>query len=350
MVVIFLGAGASNPFGYPTMQGLNNAIRSAPLNDVERELLNYLVLREGDDAEAILQALNLVSDVAGRRFSDMLSESFVKFGVSKFQPMRFAALAENCKLLVSSIRETIFNTYSFRPKQLPLYSDLISLLNDTTKASVHYVYTTNYDRVIEEFCAHTTGIRLVDGFAIDLKSRRILWNPRTFDQPDLGNENTLKLFKLHGSLNWLQSEFGIEQVMTESILHQPTSVYKKNLLIYPGSKTPPEDEPFRTLYERFETQMRETDRCLVIGYSFRDAYLNRVFRDFLRSGRSQLLVMSANCKLTVAKALLGIDENDLARYIDGGNFLPIPCHFGDATWHECLKNALITIPFPIEKP
>jgi NAD-dependent SIR2 family protein deacetylase len=350
MVVIFLGAGASNPYGYPTMEGLNNAIYKASLNSVEEDLLNYLGLREGHDTEAILQGLNLISDLAARKFSDMFSESYVKFSLGKLQPMRFPALTQNCESLILRIKETIFSTYGFRPKQLPLYSDFISLLNDVTKASTHYVYTTNYDRVIEEFCAHSAGFQLVDGFAIDSKSRRILWNPRTFDQPDHENENTLKLFKLHGSLNWLQGEYGIEQVMTETILHSPTPVHKKNLLIYPGSKNPPEEEPFRTLYERFETQMRETDRCLVIGYSFRDAYLNRIFRDFLRSGKSQLLVMSANCKLTVAQNLLGIDQDGLGRYINGNNFLPLPCHFGDDTWRDRLKNALISIPLPIERP
>ena len=331
------------------MQGLDLEISKATLNPVEAELLNYLRLREGSDAEAALQALNLVLDLAGRRFSDMFSESWVKFGSGKFQPMLFPALKQNCESLIVRIKETIFNTYRFRPKSLSLYSDLISLLNDTTKASVHYVYTTNYDRVIEEFCARSEGVQLVDGFTIDSKSRRILWNPRVFDEAGPQNKNTLKLFKLHGSLNWLQSEYGIEQVMTESMLNEPTPVYKRNLLIYPGSKNAPEEEPFRTVYDRFETQMREIDRCLVIGYSFRDPYLNRIFRDFIRTGRSQLLVMSANCKLTVAKSLLEVDQEGLAKYIEGNNFSPIPCHFGDDTWRERLKNALIRFPQLIEK-
>lgn len=138
--------------------------------------------------------------------------------------------------------------------------------------------------------------------------------------------------------------------MTETMFRQPTAVYKRNLLIYPGSKTPPEEEPFRTLYERFETQMRQTDRCLVIGYSFRDEYLSRIFRDFLRSGKSQLLVMSRNCNRTVAEVLLGVEQEGLTKYIDGKNFVPIPCHFGDAAWHERLGRALTTIPLPIERP
>lgn len=184
MVLVFLGAGASNAFGYPTMQGLNKAVRNARLDDVERELLNYLVVREGDDTEAILQSLNLVSDLSTRKFSHMFNESYVKFAFRKNNRMQFPVLKQHCELLVSSIRQAIFDTYSFRTKDVSLYSELIWLINETTKASVHYFYTTNYDRVIEEFCAHATGIQLVDGFTTDRKSRRSLWNPRTFDQPD----------------------------------------------------------------------------------------------------------------------------------------------------------------------
>ena len=118
--------------------------------------------------------------------------------------------------------------------------------------------------------------------------------------------------------------------MIEDILQQPTPVYKENLLIYPGSKTPPEEEPFKTLYERFETHMREADKCLVIGFSFRDAYLNRIFRDFLRSGKKQLLVMSSTSRKTVAQSLLGLkDEDAIARYIEANYVVLIPCHFGD---------------------
>ena len=87
--------------------------------------------------------------------------------------------------------------------------------------------------------------------------------------------------------------------------------------------------------------MEATDRCLVIGFSFRDDYLNRVFRSFLRSGKGQLLVMSANCKATVAKNLLGLENIDgLKRYVESNSYMPIPCHFGDGEWLEILKNAL----------
>lgn len=65
---------------------------------------------------------------------------------------------------------------------------------------------------------------------------------------------------------------------------------------------------------------------------------------------TQLLVMSSNSKLTVAHTLLRVDEKGLSNYIEGNNFVPIPCHFGDATWHERLRNALASIPLPIEKP
>jgi len=329
------------------MEGLNLELSKAQLNSNETKLHSYLRLYEGDDAESLLESLELILDIAHRKFKDMFRESWVKFQDNT--DMKFAQLTEICESLIGITKETIFNTFQFHPRDLSLYSELFSVLNETTKASVHHVYTTNYDRVVEEFCA-SREIQLIDGFWASPNTRRALWKSREFDKPTTGKD-VVKLFKLHGSLNWLQSEYGIEQVMTETILRAPTPVYKKNLLIYPGkSKIPPEEEPFKTLYDKFETQMKETDRCLVIGFSFRDAYLNRVFRDFVRSGKGQLLVMSSNCKLTVAKTLLGIDEKDLATFVEGNNFVPIPCHFGDENWKQQLGNALRGIPLPIESP
>jgi hypothetical protein len=94
--------------------------------------------------------------------------------------------------------------------------------------------------------------------------------------------------------------------------------------------------------------MRETDRCLVIGFSFRDPYLNRVFRDFAESGKGQLLTMSRNCKETVAKNLFGTkDAEALAKYIEVNTLVPISCHFGEEGWLERLSDTLEKIPHPI---
>jgi hypothetical protein len=228
---------------------------------------------------------------------------------------------------------------------------LFSTITSVTKANEYAIFTTNYDRIVEEFCASEKNYEVRDGFRIDQKNRRNLWDARSFDLSRTPDNTLVKLFKLHGSLNWKLSEFGLEQAMPEQRLEKPTPVYKQDLMIYPGSKERPEREPFRTLYDRFDSEMKRTDRCLVIGFSFRDQYLNRIFREFVDSGKGQLICMSNNASMIVAKNLLDLKDFDTLRiYTNTNSFVSIRIHFGEAGWVDQLRNAFVSIPLPVEFP
>jgi hypothetical protein len=355
LVLIFLGAGASVPFGYPTMVGLQNELIRR-VGDKQRGLLVGLPsVAGGIDAEVVLQHIAAIEALSERGLERIFEEARITFyGTHGKETMGFLEFVNLCRTLREEIEDVIFDVYQFRPEivdKFRLYGQLFSTIASATKAREHHIYTTNYDKIIEEFCTRTEGYQIVDGFEYDSKIRSILWKPSLFNSPlpDVGTP--LKLFKLHGSLDWKSGENGIERVAPEVRLKQPTAVHKKDILIYPGSKEATEQEPFRTLYERFETEMKETDRCLVIGFSFRDLYLNRIFRDFVHSGKGQLLVMSKNCGQIVAEKLLNLRQStELEKYVDGNNVGLIPCHFGEGDWLTALQNTLLGIPFPIEKP
>lgn len=121
--------------------------------------------------------------MAHRKFKNMFRESWVKFQDNT--DMKFAQLTEICESLIGITKETIFDAFQFHPRDLSLYSELFSVINETTKTSVHHVYTTNYDRVVEEFCASRWGTHLIDGFKTDAYSRRMHWK---FARAQNGNE------------------------------------------------------------------------------------------------------------------------------------------------------------------
>jgi hypothetical protein len=351
LVLVFLGAGASAPFGFPAMDGLENEI-SKRLKGKERDLLLALpYVGNKKDAEIVLQHLAAIENLSERGLDRLFARTS---SYSSLNGMGFRELIELCHSLEETIKDTIFNVYQFRPQSASsfhLYANLFSIIAQTGKMREHYVYTTNYDRIIEVFCERVEGFQIRDGYEHDPKTTLNLWRPHSFDAPFKDDIVPVRLFKLHGSLNWKDGEYGPERVSPEIRLKPPTTVLKEDLLIYPGSKDPPEQEPFRTLYERFETQMKEADRCLVIGFSFRDPYLNRIFRDYVNSGKGQLLIMSRNCRQTVATNLLGLkDSADLERSVESGGIVPIPCHFGTDDWTIMLGNALMGIPAPIERP
>jgi len=336
------------------MEELQNRIHQR-LEDRERDLLSILPPVVGDkDAEVILQHLAAIENLSQRGLDRLFQKSRVTASYSSPTEVSFKGFVERCRSLEETIKDTIFNVYQFLPEcesGFHLYSNLFSIISQKSGAKEQYVYTTNYDRVIEEFCQRREGFQIRDGYEHDSKTGLNLWKPSSFGAPFTTDTVPVRLFKLHGSLNWKDGEYGPERISPEIRLKQPTTMLKKDLLIYPGSKDPPEQEPFRTLYERFETQMKENDRCLAIGFSFRDPYLNRIFRDYVNSGKGQLLVMSRNCKQTVATNLLGLrDVAGLDRYLESNSIALIPCHFGVDDWTVALNNTLMKIPFPVERP
>jgi hypothetical protein len=74
LVVVFLGAGASAPFGYPTIAGLQDVLLKN-LPDKEKGLFSDLVRRKGvDDVEGILQTIDLVETIANHGVGGILTD------------------------------------------------------------------------------------------------------------------------------------------------------------------------------------------------------------------------------------------------------------------------------------
>jgi hypothetical protein len=89
---------------------------------------------------------------------------------------------------------------------------------------------------------------------------------------------------------------------------------KDNLLIYP-TLSPKSDsgEPFSTILKEFKTKMMDdVDVCIVIGFSFRDGYINEVFKDFAnkdtRGKTRKIIVISPSAGQNFFKNIVG-NEN-----------------------------------------
>ena len=95
----------------------------------------------------------------------------------------------------------IYEYYSFREGNLINAEIIYSKLLHLAKQEQINIYTTNYDNIVEGYSKEPeTNYNLVDGFEYDTVSHFHKWNPSTFDNNN--PSNTIRLFKLHGSLNW----------------------------------------------------------------------------------------------------------------------------------------------------
>jgi hypothetical protein len=128
------------------------------------------------------------------------------------------------------------------------------------------VFTTNYDPAVERFCAEQR-LRLIDGFAHDERTQEYVWDRATFDELSGSPPGSLALFKLHGSANWHRDGGRIIKGLPTYDAGDPDF---QNVMIYPATRKVAIEDPFFTAYDYLEQCLDRAERCLVIGYSFRD--------------------------------------------------------------------------------
>jgi hypothetical protein len=223
-----------------------------------------------------------------------------------------------------------------------LYKEFFSLFD----RDILDVFTTNYDRIVEKIC-NLLSKNLSDGFGVDYRQRTWYWNPSLLGVEQHSHEKgrlersnypipAIWLYKLHGSLNWRRTTDGnIEQFpIEERIRAGGEDSYAENLLIYPGGKSAPISEPFKTLHDCFRDRMDVADLCVVVGFSFRDSYLNEIFREFLKREPTTLISISPNASSNLEANLL---KGPIKSLKEKGKIVSIDKPFAMETVHELKK-------------
>jgi hypothetical protein len=188
------------------------------------------------------------------------------------------------------LEKAVYDNYRWDHKYddelLEIYNQVFEFLK--SHRSDIRIFTTNYDRVIEQFCIQTRERhRLIDGFdRVSSDSEISEWSGNFADPKDKDSRTIVRLYKLHGSLNW-KSHKRFDLIKTNEEGRSTDINYPRNLVIMPtlSPKDEEETKPFNELRNHFENFMEEADLCIVIGFSFRDN-LNDIFKDFVRRGKT----------------------------------------------------------------
>ncbi|MDQ3884931.1 MAG: SIR2 family protein [Thermoproteota archaeon] len=324
---LFLGAGASVPFGKPTTKELRAELideysKRPKTNDPEgwlnRLLYSILSFDKFEDIEHVLQSLKEIDDFflksqqyGGRYLQSIIHEYSPDIYV-KYQFSEYLKLTEPQR---KRIEEHIFHKYrwerAYDEALGQVYEPLFGEIKKYSKDVIH-VFTTNYDRAIEMYCSKPDRkCRRIDGFRVDEYTKTSIWDGN-FDYPLVDGITNVCLYKLHGSLNWKKHESGrIEATIEETPISDPN--YVEDMLIYPtlSPKGGQEFEPYKTIREKFKKFMDKVGICIVIGFSFRDEHINSIFSDFLKFGKRTLIVVSRSAGKNIEGNLLG--KAELAR-------------------------------------
>ncbi|HIJ32682.1 MAG TPA: fibronectin-binding protein (FBP) [Gammaproteobacteria bacterium] len=288
-------------------------------------------------ANELLRGLEIVDDGEADSLKQKIISTLDEFSSDILKSERNIATSETKK------REQAFNI---------LVTFLMSFASRTGTRDRLNIFTTNYDRLIEAG-AELAGLHLLDRFVGNLtplfRSSRLdldmHYNPPGIRGEPRYLEGVARFTKLHGSLDWVQSDddirriglpFGVDEIepyLKAPGLHDATS---HQLMIYPNAAKDREtaDYPYVELFRDLAAAICRPNSTLVTyGYSFGDEHINRIIRDMLTIPSTHLVIISYNDPLdrimkmykslgrpSQISLLIGPELSELARLTE--HFLP----------------------------
>lgn len=296
---VFAGAGASCFAGIPAVRSFLRCVSWGEPRGFEaacQQLAKMISRDEGTkenqtwpdfDAEKLFGWLETLEKI------DRIDNSGARIRVPNLRPPEILMAP-----VISHLRREIVRIYgsAFKPESLSVapHRSLFKLLDSfTAQTEPLYVFTTNYDRLLEElFESWSTSeevfrekLHICNGFS---KGRLGQWQPELFSEKPRSGERLIYLVKLHGSVTWKR---GDSSQVVETGWGMPTDY---DCLLYFGYKGVPEEEPFLTLHTLLKETLLRCEAVIAIGFRFADPYIRELF-DFALRANSNLRVI---CCLT----------------------------------------------------
>lgn len=260
-VGFLLGAGASFPFGIPMMRQFYTQfidyIRTSRAHCMP--LIERLAGEAANpDLEILIERLEQVRAI--RSGLDILGDG------GKDVTQRLDLADELRGYLDMFLIETCEKFDAAKVKKK------LSMLVKVIHAHDAYVFTTNYDRLLE-VAAASIGVPYSDGFEQASSRPESKWNGEFSEG--------LRLIKLHGSVNWYEEEDSKSLFRLERGYSLPSHEYRlthgaralRPLMIIPTLEKAVLKPPYVGLLTQFSDALKEVDLFVVIGSSLRDDHL-----------------------------------------------------------------------------
>ena len=303
-IALFLGAGASSPYGMPTTKELKEKIKHGDLDFPRKDLLDP---DEFPDIEHVLsvldQLIRFAESRAGKLYApsnDDTSETpefpHSPYDIAMYNYVdHFNQHVEQSRKSKEIVEQLICRCYNWYLSHSETAEKILGPLFDLAKSEEGHitVFTTNYDTVIEEYCGdEDRQTERVDGFRLHEAMYTRVWDGE-FVPRNQNYRTKVFLYKLHGSMNWLADNAAGK----ESIVQKPNTDMSgdraRDMYIRPSLDTKDEatqKEPYATILRQFAQTLPSFDTCVVIGYSFRDPHISKALVEFAKSGKVLVVV------------------------------------------------------------
>ena len=278
-VCMLLGAGVGKACGLPDVKELEKRVLEE-LSSADRAALQRVMT--GRTLEETLSRL--------RRISALLAGGETVDGITALEARDLDAIV--CRAIVKALQVDGADQAGAR-----------CLAAWAARASYHMpleLFTVNYDLLLEAALEQARATYF-DGFMGNIEAR--FQTELVEAMPGAGGESMpaflIRLWKLHGSLNWMWTEDG-EVVRIGRPVPEGRAA-----AIYPSDAKYEESRrvPFVVLHDRLRRSLNEPETLVLIsGYSFGDEHLNEVlFDSALRRERSEYI---AFCFGDIPEALI----------------------------------------------
>ncbi|MFH0887815.1 MAG: SIR2 family protein [Planctomycetota bacterium] len=332
ITAIFLGAGASAAEGAPLQKDLfreyfksfkqgdhsNNNIIKNELAEFFKEIF-YIDIDTVDFDKVIFPTFEEVLgilDLAERR-----KESFrncglenIGFDDNKIRKNRVLLIFLMAKIIHDKLQES-----------KGLHLDLICRLKENGTIKNTCFVITNYDILIDNALA---SLYLDPGLSLDYGiDFTDFENNKDWKKP---NKSAIKLFKIHGSLNWLYcsvcntltltpKEKGVIKILYEEITCKSCESRLEPIIVPPTFYKDMSNVFLSTVWHKAEQSLREVDEIIFCGYSFPDADMHiKYLLKRIQTNRSKpLKVIVYNHHPKKSDELTKAEEERYKRFLGG---------------------------------
>lgn len=317
------GSGTSAP-ALPLMAGLYREVQerlSTETNSEIKRLFDQVFANTYEDLEEILGLLYArLSYYAG--IGTIEDYRTTKSLIDKIEGCILVCLNKDIFAECTKEKDTIVENQSKAPfmSTLKVYETFYRTLSLRSKELARLsVFTTNND-LFNETAMDNTNTMYINGFTPGLKR---YFNPSLFHHTYSKRmdssidkyepvDNIVYLYKLHGSVNWVEEESvgnKFYDIVEIDATQSSSSAQSKRVMIYPAPTKQNKSlgSPYTDIIRAFHHKLLQPNSVLfVCGYSFSDEHLNRIIYQAL-TANSSLNVVIVN-KLDESKEIKQVDD------------------------------------------
>lgn len=275
----FFGAGTSCALNIPNIEMLTTGIEKALTGDHKK---NFQIIRDSLKAAAPAGKTINIEDILNqvRRIreitNDKADQDFIK------------VTGEAAKNLDKEICNQIFEIINGGEAKADLSNPkkFFAWLNILNREYSKEVFTTNYDLIIEK-SLEGGQIPYFDGFVGTYEP--FFWQESVELSPgrDDMTKNWIRLWKIHGSLNWFWKEDATDK--SQKIIRvgkfDKASATDRELVIYPSKEKydSSRKQPFIAYFDKLKSFLLSGELLFIFtGYSFSDQHINEIVFNCLR--------------------------------------------------------------------